>query len=57
LCSTWQFVAHYATWLIAPALLGIIPFGFLVVNGFTDEAYEHPAIGCFAVFVACWAVG
>lgn len=51
-----QFVGHYATWLIAPALLGIIPFVMLWQQDFSKQAYDTPLPKLYAFFIALWAV-
>lgn len=51
-----QFVGHYATWLIAPALLGIIPFVLLWQQDFSKQAYDTPLPKLYAFFIALWAV-
>lgn len=50
------FTGHYVFWLLFPALIGLIPFGFAANSHFAEEAYDSWVHGVFGFLIALWGI-
>lgn len=38
----YEFTSHLNTWLLLPALAGVVPYGFIAWNNYTPAGYTNP---------------